>query len=215
MNTYLFDVDGTLVDSRQPILLALNTAMSANRQATIDADQLGRHVGPPLQLTLEALLIERDEDTALVPKLIKDYRAAYQPLSIELAKTYPGVRELLDSLTNRMRLAVVTSKPLVYAQPILETLGFASIFEVIEGPGLSEIEAKPVTMARALARLTLSAEVEALTMIGDRHHDIEAGAQHSARTIGVTWGFGTRNELIEAGADHIVDRPDEILAIDR
>lgn len=211
MDTYLFDVDGTLVDSRQPILLALNTAMSAHRLAAIDADQLGRHVGPPLQLSLEALLVERGKDTALVPQLIKDYRAVYQPLSLELAATYPGITELLDSLTGRVRLAVVTSKPLAYAVPILETLGFASLFEVIEGPGLTEIEEKPVTMARALTRLALTTETGAVTMIGDRSHDIEAGAQHSARTIGVTWGFGTRKELTNAGADHIVDHPNEIL----
>jgi len=211
VDTYLFDVDGTLVDSRQPILLALNTAMAENRLAAIDADQLGRHVGPPLQLTLETLLVERGEDTALIPKLIKDYRSAYRPLSIELAATYPGITELLDSLTGRVRLAVVTSKPLAYAVPILETLGFAALFEIIEGPELTEIEEKPVTMARALTRLAFTSEIGGLTMIGDRHHDIEAGAQHSARTIGVTWGFGTRQELTDAGANHVVDHPNEIL----
>jgi len=185
--------------------------MSANGLAAIEPDRLARHVGPPLQLTLEALLAERGEDTALVPRLIKEYRSAYQPLSLDLAATYPGITELLDSLTGRVRLAIVTSKPLVYAVPILETLGFASMFEVIEGPGLTEIEEKPVTMARALTRLAFTAEIGGLTMIGDRSHDIEAGAEHSATTIGVTWGFGTRQELTDAGANQIVDHPNEIL----
>ncbi|GMQ98833.1 MAG: hypothetical protein BMS9Abin17_1362 [Acidimicrobiia bacterium] len=164
-------------------------------------------------MTLETLLEERGEDTALIPLLIEDYRAEYQPISVELAATYPGMAELLSSLTGHVRLGVVTSKPLVYTVPILNALGFASMFETIEGPDLSEIEAKSVTMARALTRLTSTNEINAVTMIGDRHHDIEAGAEHSATTIGVTWGFGSREELIEAGADYIVDHPDEILTI--
>jgi len=213
VDTYLFDVDGTLVDSRQPILLALNSALSASGLAAIDADQLWLHVGPPLHSTLETLLAERGEDTMLIPRLIEDYRAAYQPISVEMALTYPGIVELLDSLDGLGRLGVVTSKPLVYAEPILHALGFVSTFEVIEGPGLTKIESKPLTMARALARLAETADIGALTMIGDRRHDIEAGGHHSATTIGVTWGFGSREELTEAGADHIVDHPDEILAV--
>jgi len=189
--------------------------MSKHGLAAIPSDQLWHHVGPPLQLTLETLLEERGKDTALIPLLIEDYRAAYQPISVELAATYPGMAELLGSLNGHVRLGVVTSKPLLYTVPILEALGFLAMFEVIEGPELTEVEPKTVTMERALVRLARTAELAALTMIGDRHHDIEAGTEHAATTIGVTWGFGSREELIEAGADYIVDHPDEILAISR
>jgi len=213
VNTYLLDVDGTLVDSTKPILLALNTALSDAGMPPITHADLGRYVGPPLRTALDALFAERGEDGSRIPSLMEAYRRSYQPLSVELAVTYPGVADLLDVLHGDARLAVVTTKPTVYAVPILEALGFASMMEAIEGPDVTRVESKTVTMARALDRLGPRERIGLLTMVGDRHHDIEAGAHHGATTIGVTWGFGSRKELSAAGADHIVDRPDEILTM--
>ncbi|NHZ70699.1 MAG: HAD hydrolase-like protein [Proteobacteria bacterium] len=215
MDTFLFDLDGTLVDSHKPILQALNNALTAVGLEPIDEDDLSRHIGPPLQVTLDHLLNERDEDTALIPLLIETYRSEYRTISITMAVAYPGIADLLASLDTTVRLGVVTSKPIVFALPILETLGFSSIMEVIEGPDTTEIEPKTITMTRAITRLARTAPLDDLTMIGDRRHDIEAGAAHGARTIGVTWGFGTRHELISAGADLIVDDPAAITALPR
>jgi phosphoglycolate phosphatase len=213
VTTYLLDVDGTLVDSTKPILLALNTALSDAGMAPITRAELGRYVGPPLRTALDALFAERGEDGSRIPSLMEAYRRSYQPLSVELAITYPGIPDLLDALHRDARLAVVTTKPAVYAVPILDALGFASMMEVVEGPDVDRVETKTVTMARALERLGHRRDIDLLTMVGDRHHDVEAGTHHGATTIGVTWGFGSRRELSTAGADHIVDRPDEILGI--
>ncbi len=213
MTVCLFDVDGTLVDSREPILRALNTALvGAGLDPVVDAD-LGRHVGPPLQLTLERLLAGRGEDVRLVGALVEAYRAEYRSISVGLAASYPGVQGMVDDLEGRLRLGVVTSKPAVYAVPILSALGLASMMEVIEGPDLSEIEAKPITLARALDRLGVDGAFDDITMVGDRREDIEAGHARGVRTVGVTWGFGTREELVDAGADHVVDHPEEVVPI--
>lgn len=213
MTVCLFDVDGTLVDSRVPILRALNTALvGAGLDPVVDAD-LGHHVGPPLQLTLERLLTERGENVGLVGSLVQAYRAEYRSISVELAASYPGVQSMLNDLEGKLRLGVVTSKPAVYAVPILSALGLASMMEVIEGPDLSEIEAKPITLARALDRLGENGALDDVTMVGDRREDMEAGHAHGVRTVGVTWGFGTREELVAAGAQHIVDRPEAVVPI--
>jgi len=213
MTICLFDLDGTLVDSREPILRALNTALDDVGLERVTAADLWRHVGPPLQLTLHSLLSQRGDDVGHVPALIEAYRTEYQAVSVALARSYPGVPELLDSLTGRVRLGVVTSKPGVYASPILDALGFSAGMEVVEGPGLTGVEPKPVTLARALTRLGADDRVDDVTVIGDRRYDIEAGRAHNTRTIGVTWGFGSRDELEQAGADRVVDHPGEIADI--
>ena len=206
MRTCLFDVDGTLVDSGRPILSSLNAALAVHDQAPITGDDLWRHVGPPLHDTLSALLAERGGDLNQVGQLIDSYRDHYSATSVAMARSYEGIPELLGQLAGRVRLGVVTSKPLPYARPILETLGFAALMEVIEGPNLDEMEPKVETLARALGRLHGEDPVGTV-MIGDRRHDIEAARVNGISSIGVTWGFGASEELIEAGADHIVDDP--------
>jgi phosphoglycolate phosphatase len=116
---------------------------------------------------------------------------------------YPGITALLASI--RIRIGVVTSKPKATAVPILESLGLASLFELIEGPSLTTPEPKSATLTRALSAVDLPPE--RTVMIGDRRHDIEAGRHHGTHTVGVTWGFGTLDELQTAGADRLVDSP--------
>ncbi len=210
---YIFDLDGTLVDSTEPILRSLNHALADEGLDPLAADDLRRFVGPPLAPALRSLLIERDEDPAPVDSLIDAYRLVYRHISLELAATYPGIVELLDELEGDHRLSVVTSKPRVFARPIVEALGLESRFEIVEGPGDTELEEKTVTLGRALARIAADARTHDVTMIGDRRHDIEAGQFHGTRTVGVTWGFGDSSELEDAGADVIVDQPAQLSGI--
>jgi phosphoglycolate phosphatase len=210
LRTCLFDLDGTLLDSREPILEGMNRALTAVGLEPVTGAELWPHIGPPLRLLLDALLTERGDDPSLVEPLVDLYRAEYRTLSIELARTYPGIPQLLDTLAGRARLGVVTSKPQIFALPILETLGLAEQMEVIEGADPTDSELKPVTLARALDSLGLDYGVEGVAMIGDRRHDIEAGRVFDLCTVGVTWGFGSRDELLAAGADTIVDNPSEI-----
>jgi len=213
MRTVLLDVDGTLVNSSRPILGALNTALTNLGLAEVNGADLWKHVGPPLQQALDSLLRRRGDDVGLLPRLMDGYRRAYQPMSLELASTYPGVRKMLSSLDGRFRLGVVTSKPRAYAEPILVRLGFAEMMEVIEGPDVSlETEPKTVTLARALCAMAIDDPTTAV-MVGDRRHDIEAGHACSTRTVGVTWGFGSRQELEDAHAEALIDSPDELVGV--
>jgi phosphoglycolate phosphatase len=205
----LFDLDGTLVDSREPILTALNAALTDHALAPINDQDLSNHVGPPLRDSLTALLEERHQDPDLVVPLIESFRDHYSVVSVRMARAYAGIPELLDQLEPATRMGVVTSKPAAYARPILETLGFARVMEVIEGPSLEEIEPKPETLARAL-RLLAPVDRERVVLIGDRHHDIEAARANGIESIGVTWGFGSTEELIGAGAGRVVSDPPQL-----
>ena len=204
-----FDVDGCLVDSRQPILRSLNHAFAEHGLSELSERDLHRHVGPPLELTIREILADHgraDDDPAPV---IASYRAVYATLSVELAATFPGLVEVLDELGATHPLGVVTSKPLRYAQPILDALGFSTRFGIMEGPGLTEVEAKTVTLGRALAA---SGPDRVAVMVGDRRHDVEAAAAHGIASIGVTWGFGDLDELRSAGAGAVIDHPRELAA---
>jgi phosphoglycolate phosphatase len=149
------------------------------------------------------VLARTGADPTLVPALVAAYRARYQDTCVAETPAFPGVAALLATLTARFRLGVVTSKPTVFAVPILTALDLARHFAVIEGPSLeSRAEPKTITLGRALAALG-TPDVRTVAIVGDRAHDVVAGRAHGVRTIGVLWGIGARAELEQAGADRI------------
>ena len=210
----LFDVDGTLVDSAEPILTALNDALVENALPPLSADELWKIVGPPIHQALQSVMRDWGENTDIVPKLVSDFRKVYRPLSLELAATYPGVTEMLADISQVARLGVVTSKLADYARPILERLDFAEYFEVIEGPDVGAVgEPKVTTLRRGLAAMDVESSEEQVLMVGDRRQDVEAGRACNVQTVGVTWGFGSQQELESAAADRVINRPDQLLRL--
>ena len=112
-----------------------------------------------------------------------------------------------------MTMMVVTSKPVEYAEPILDAVGLRSFFEEVFGPALdalTEPKADKLEQALALAEVGEHERRAAAVMIGDRRHDVAAGKRCGTGTIGVTWGIGDRAELTSAGADVVVDHPREL-----
>ncbi len=206
----LFDLDGCILDSTEPVLQCLNAALVEFELGSLTRYDLNRVIGPPLQWTLTALLQEKGASPELLEPLMETYRSYYRTASIELALTYRGIPEAIEALAHLHRLGVCTSKPTHWAVPILDHLGLSPHFEIIAGPGLAESESKVDTMKRALAELE-SVDPAASVMIGDRRHDVEAARHHGLLPVGVTWGFGDREELEEAGAAHIVDHPAELV----
>jgi phosphoglycolate phosphatase len=206
----LFDLDGCLVDSSRPIVAAMNAALATSNLTPIDETEMLPYVGPPLLGSVATILRDRGADPSRATKVVDEYRAAYEAIAVATAATYPGVPQLLDLLSGRVRLAVVTSKPEVFARPVMDRLNFTGYFEFVEGAGLAETEQKSETLARALRRLRGDVEARHTAMIGDRRFDIEAALANGIPSVGVTWGFGTREELEQAGATLIVNDPSEL-----
>jgi phosphoglycolate phosphatase len=211
----LFDLDGCILDSTEPILRCHNAALAEFGLPPVPADEVARHIGPPLRVAVAELLAERGEGSELVEPVVEAYRRRYLDLSIELAATYPGVPELIAQLAADERLAVCTSKAADYAVPILEHLGLAPHFELIVGPDLATSEPKVDTLARAIDGLADGAPLArgASVLVGDRHHDIDAARHHGLAGVGVTWGFGSRSELEAAGAAAVVDTPAQLAEV--
>jgi phosphoglycolate phosphatase len=201
----LFDLDGTIIDSRVPFVTSMNYALAANGHQQREPQELLPYLGPPTRIAL-AELVGDDDD--LIGPTLATYRDHYARTSTETTLVYDGIPELLQSLHGRVLLAVATSKIATSAVILLEHLGLAQLFDVISGPLESALaEPKAVTVAHALAAL---GGPQRPVMIGDRLYDVEGAREHDVPTIGVLWGAGSEQELREAGAWEIVSSPDEI-----
>lgn len=213
MKAAFFDLDGCLVDSRVPISGSINAALRELGVPEQPASELHRYIGPPLLVGFGQILASVGADPGLAARAVDAYRQVYPDLSIRQTSPVPGMRELLARLEGSLTLMVVTSKPVEFAEPVLEAVGMRSHFSAVLGPGLdalSEPKADKLAQALALAAIADDERATAAAMIGDREHDVAAGRVCGTATIGVTWGIGDRQELSEAGADLIVDTPDEL-----
>lgn len=203
----LFDLDGVLVDSRAPFARSVNSALITHGLSPRPEHELHQYLGPPLHRTFHALVGER----SLVQPCVDAYRARYRELAASETTVFPGIRELLDRLSDQLPMLVATSKPRALAEPLLEALHLRRFFVAVIGPGLdSENEQKAVTVGRALHELVPDAHP---VMVGDRKHDVVAAHEHDIPAIGVLWGIGSEAELLTAGADAIAQTPVELEAL--
>ena len=205
-----FDLDGTLTDSRDGIVRCIAHALATLDRPVPSERALERFIGPPLARTFEILL--DTTDGALVRSAIDAYRARFTATGILENRVYPEIPGALARLASRgTTLCVVTSKPTVFARRILDHFGLSSYFTRLHGPDLSETSyTKATLVGRALESERLPPR--AAVMIGDRADDIEGARSNGVRSIGVTWGYGSRAELEAAGADVIVSAVPELLA---
>lgn len=204
----LFDLDGVLVDSRVAIARSMNHALEACGLDTWPEERLHPLIGPPLHDAFSELIGGQDADPALVDACVGRYRERYRDACISETLAMQGMAEMLGKLPPDIRRGVATSKPDAYAVPILETLGLRHLFGPVVGPSLdARAEPKRETVARALIALGASGAASSIAMVGDRSHDVVAGQAHGLVTVGVLWGIGDREELEDAGVDHVVETP--------
>ena len=146
----------------------------------------------------------------MLPVHLASYRERYVHSSLEETTAVPGAREALAAVAAHVPVAVATSKPRAFAEPLCERLGLAPHLRAIAGPELdAPEEIKAVTVERALAALGLGRGADA-PLVGDRRHDAEAAAANGIRCVGVLWGIGDEAELRAAGASPIVVRPADL-----
>ena len=200
----LFDLDGTLVDSRPGIVAALNQTLSAMGEPELPEADLVCRIGPPIHDTWSELL-RRPVDA--VDDVVLAYRERYTATMLGGSHVYPGVERLLELLAAEGHLmAVATSKAQPMAVALLEHLGLDGFFAAIRGPVPPSTEEKPATVGRTLEALGLATGAGAV-LVGDRHHDVAGGHAHGLAVIGAAWGYGTLEELGAAGAEAIAAEP--------
>lgn len=208
MRVVLFDLDGVLVDSRRPIAGAIRFALEQRGLRPVPDAVLHRFIGAPLRNVFRDLLEAQRADASGVEDCIDAYRVHYARVATTETVAVAGVKPVLERLLTGGPLGIVTSKPVEFAIPILESVGLLPCFDHVTGPELDAHEAKRDTLARAL---TIGGSSRSALLVGDTRFDVEAAHAHRIPVLGVTWGIGSAEELERAGADALADRPEDIV----
>jgi phosphoglycolate phosphatase len=201
----LFDLDGTLIDSEPGITATLAHAFAKIGAELPPPDVLRTWIGPPFWQTFPSVL---GDDHARIEAAIGHYRARFEQDGWSAHTVYPGIAQLVAALADAgATLAIVTTKPQHQAQKIINHLPFGGAFSRVYGPDISGRHCEKAAMI-AQALLDFATDAKDAVMIGDRHFDIEGARANGVRALGVGWGFGSRDELVAAGAEAIaVDAP--------
>jgi phosphoglycolate phosphatase len=206
MTTALLDLDGTLTDPKIGITRSIQFALERLGRPVPDQDALTWAIGPPLIASFSKLVGSEAE----AAEALRLYRVRFSDVGLFENKVYPGVPEMLSRLRERrIRLFVATSKPHVFARRILEHFGLLGSFERVYGSELDNRNADKRDLLRHLVD-TERLDPARTVMIGDREHDAIGAASVGMAAIGVTWGYGSRAELLAAGVVRLVDRPEEL-----
>ncbi len=212
LSTFLFDLDGTLTDSQEGIANCLLFALQELGCPRLpEREQLSSYIGATLRECFSALLDTEDE--ARILRAIELYRKRFSVEGKFENKVYAGIPQALAGLqSNGIRLYVATSKSVGFAREILEHFALAQYFGGIYGSTFNgRFEDKSELIAHVIAQEQLAASTT--IMIGDRRFDILGGKSNHTATAGVTWGYGTPDELRQAGADRILERPEELVRL--
>lgn len=203
--TYLFDMDGTLLDTLDDLTAAVNHTLAQYGYPLRTREEVRRGLGSGA-VRLMAAMLPQGEDTPGFAAIMRDYKAWYQAHTCVETRPYPGIPELLDALRRQgCKVAIVSNKPHGAACALA-----ARFFPGI--PTFGESPETPRKPAPDMVRHALAAlNAESAVYIGDSEVDVETARNAGLPMIGVAWGFRGRAALAAAGAETIVDAAEEIL----
>ena len=206
--TILFDLDGTLTDSGEGIINCVIPALAHFGLPIPSLDELRSFVGPPLYDSFFRHGVPADK----TDEAVAVFRSRYLTTGIYENHPYPGIPELLQALCSRGDiLLVATSKPEQLANTVLNHFDLAKYFTCVCGATMDESR---VTKEDVIAYLLSQYGDKAnMVMVGDTHFDILGAAFHGIPAIGVSWGYGSVEQMQAAGAAAIADTPEELLRL--
>ncbi len=198
----LFDLDGTLTDSKVGITTCAAYGLKHFGIEVEDLDSLTKFIGPPLMDSyMEFYGFTREQ----AEEAVRIYRERYHEVGWSENTPYPGVHELCAKLQAAgKKLIVATSKPENQATRIMDYFGLAPYFDLVCGPGLNDPDhgKKSQVIRNALQRAGIT-DLSRVVMVGDRLYDIHGAHEVGLPVIGVLYGFGDRAEHEEHGADYL------------
>lgn len=208
--TIFFDLDGTLTEPSEGITKSVEYALNSFGISVPDRMELCRFIGPPLVYSfMEYYGFSREKADLAIEK----YRERFSVKGIYENKLYPGVAEMLSKLKEKgLSLVLATSKPTVFALRILEHFQLVAYFDFVAGAELDGSRDKKGDVIRYALEQT-GIDPAAVLMVGDRLHDVEGAKENGIETLGVLYGFGSREELENAGAKLIAETVEDILRL--
>lgn len=201
----LFDLDGTLTDSGPGILNSVRHAIRAMDLPRPNDSDLRKFIGPPLH---ESFMHFCSLDREGARQAVACYREYYAETGIFENTLYEGVTELLRDLdTSGKTIILATSKPSFYADQILKHFEILDFFSRVVGSEMDGTRTCKIELIREIVGDLPDSERRRTLMVGDREHDIIGARRNEIDSVGVTYGYGSREELFNAGATHLVDSP--------
>lgn len=198
LSNLLFDLDGTLTDPKPGITRCIQHALETLGMEPPSADDLEWCIGPPLAKSFAQLL--DTDDAALIDQALALYRERFAEVGLYENSVYAGIPDTLASLqAEGFRLFLATAKPRIFAERILDHFQLSPYFEVAFGSELGgQLTDKPSLVRHILNSMELSPENTMI--IGDRKYDLLGGQANGVHTGAVTYGYGSHEELQQAGA---------------
>ncbi len=207
----LFDLDGTLTESAPGIINSLIYALEKfDIEIPADRKQLECFIGPPLTESFAEYCGFSEEE---IERGMEYYREYYAEKGIFDNALYPGIREMLDRMkAENIEMMVATSKPEPFARKILSHFKIDTYFSCISGSTFEEKkDNKPLVIAHALEQC--KKEKSEILMVGDRHFDVDGAHKNGIDCAGVLYGYGSKEELQKAGAEYLLETPEEIFTL--
>ena len=203
-----FDLDGTLTDSREGIINGFEYALKHFGIKLEDRKYAEKFIGPSLADSFRSEYKFDDEKTALA---VAKYREYYSTRGLKENKLYDGMKELIIELVNNNKNVILaTAKPQVFSEKILENFGLKQYFKFISGATLDASRNKKADIIKYAIQNLEPINLEECIMVGDRYHDIAGAKENNMKSIGITYGFGTEEELVKAGANYIAHNAEEL-----
>lgn len=203
----LFDLDGTVIASEEGIINCASRALETLGREVPPYEEMLKFIGPPLKYSFSTYCGLNDEDAL---KAVNIYRERYSKVGWKECTVYPGIPALFKALKkNGVRISITTGKPEDFAKRIIEHFGLGRFVDRIVGITMTDHKADKVE----LIKRSLTGNEKNPCMIGDRMFDTDSAHAMGIDSVGVTYGYGTEEELLSHGATYIASSADELASI--
>ncbi len=218
IQTLIFDLDGTLVDSSRDIAATMNKTLAYYDYPPLSVDRCIRHVGGGIANTVSRAFGDSahhdphfDWDENFIKQAVKRFRDYYDHNFLNTTAPYPGVLETIARL-KELKLAMISNKAYVYSYKIMARYGLTESFNIIlGGDSLKVKKPDPGPIQHVLAQFGVKPEQS--MVVGDSEKDIQAGQAASTLTCAVSFGMRTRSELEQLNPDYMIDRFSDLLQL--
>lgn len=212
LKAVVFDLDGTLMNTLEDIARIANQVLSELGYEEIEANKYRFFLGNGAGALLDSIHKEVDMKESHIDSFDKEYMERYGKSEIGKEAIYPGIMNLLEGLKSKgIKLGVLTNKPHEIAIPLMEKV-FPGVFDMVIGQEEGRPR-KPDPSGFEIISKELNFQKNQVAYLGDTNTDMLTGKGFGAYTIGVLWGFRDEEELIEAGADITIDKPEDFLKL--